>query len=139
MLIDLVFNVPLNNSHQKSHSQYVKALKAHLQESYQLACKNAAKTTEKNKVRFDRHVTESTLDVGDCVLVRNVRLRGKHKLADKWESIVHVVNRKGDLPVYTVKPEDKDGPLRTLHRDLLLPCGFLPVCEEEPPAVSINH
>lgn len=135
--IDLVFNVPLNRCHQKSHSQYVQALKTHLQESYQLATKNAAKTAERNKIRFDRHVTESTLDVGDRVLVRSVRLRGKHKLADKWEAIVHVVvNQKGDLPVYTVKPENKDGPLRTLHRDLLLPCGFLPALEEEPPAVS---
>lgn len=51
-------------------------------------------------------------------------------MADKWESDVHVVvKRAGDLPVYTVKPEGRDGPLRTLHRDLLLPCGFLPVAE----------
>lgn len=71
------------------------------------------------------------MDVGDCV-----RLRGKHKLVDKWEATVHVVvNRKGDLPVYTVKPENKDGTLRTLHRDLLLPCGFLPALEEDTPAV----
>uniref|UniRef100_A0A3B3SGH8 Gypsy retrotransposon integrase-like protein 1 n=1 Tax=Paramormyrops kingsleyae TaxID=1676925 RepID=A0A3B3SGH8_9TELE len=134
--VDLVFNVPLNNSGQKSHSQYIQALKAHLQESYQVARKNAAKTAKRNKVRYDRRVTESTLGVGDRVLVRNVHLRGRHKLADKWGETVHVVvNRKGDLPVYTVKPENKDGPLRTLHRDLLLPCGFLPVLEDDPPVV----
>lgn len=76
------------------------------------------------------------MDVGDRVLVRNVRLRGKHKLADKWEGSVHVVvNRKADLPVYTVRSENQDGPLRTLHRDLLLPCGFLSL-ETNPPAVS---
>ncbi|KAK0139814.1 hypothetical protein N1851_023257 [Merluccius polli] len=125
------------DSNQKSHSEYVRALKTHLQESYQLASKNAAKTAARNKIRFDRRVTESTLDVGDRVLVRSVRLRGKHKLADKWEETVHVVvSWKGDLPVYTVKPEIKDGPLRTLHRDLLLPCGFLPASEEETTAVS---
>ncbi|KAB5526007.1 hypothetical protein PHYPO_G00146730 [Pangasianodon hypophthalmus] len=135
--IDLAFNVPLNQSKQKSYSQYVRALKDHLQESYQLARKNAAKAAERSKVRFDRRVTESTLGVGDRVLVRSVRLRGKHKLADKWEETVHVVvSRKGDLLVYTVKPENKDGPLRTLHRDLLLPCGFLSVPEEEPSAVA---
>ena len=135
--IDLAFNVPLNAREQRSHSQYVRSLKDHLQESYQVARKNAAKAAERNKVRFDRRVTESTLDVGDRVLVRNVRLRGKHKLADKWEETVHVVvSRKGDLPVYSVKPENKDGSLRTLHRDLLLPCGFLPVYNEEAPTVS---
>lgn len=58
---------------------------------------------------------------------RNVRLRGKHKLSDKWEQDTFVVvSRAGELPVYRVKPEDKDGPVRMLHRDLLLPCGFLP-------------
>ncbi|KAL6488151.1 hypothetical protein MHYP_G00047770 [Metynnis hypsauchen] len=134
--IDLAFNVPLNCREQKSHSQYVRTLKDHLRESYQLARTNAAKAAERNKVRFDRRVTESTLDVGDRVLVRNVCLRGKHKLADKWEETVYVVvSQKSDLPVYSVKPENKDGPLRTLHRDLLLPCGFLPVSNEEPSTV----
>lgn len=137
--IDLAFNVPLNRHQHKSHSKYVQTLKNHLQESYQLATKNAAKTAERNKIRFDKHVTESTLDDGDRVLVRNVRLRGKHKLADKWEGTVYVVvNRKADLPVYTVRPENQDGPLRTLHRDLLLPCGFLSL-ETDPPAVSNKH
>lgn len=44
-----------------------------------------------------------------------------------------VVKRSGDLPVYTVNPENRDGPLRTLHRDLLLPCRFLPITEPEEP------
>lgn len=75
--------------------------------------------------------------MGDHVLVRNVCLRGKHKLTDKWEGTVHViVNQKGDLSVYTIKPENKDSPLKTLHRDFLLPCGFLPALEEKPPAFS---
>lgn len=39
--------------------------------------------------------------------------------------------RAGDLPVYVVCPEGQDGPTRTLHRDLLLPCGFLSEEEEE--------
>lgn len=71
------------------------------------------------------------------MLVRNVRIRGKHKLADKWESIVHVVvSQKDNLPVYTVKPEHHNGPTRTLHRHLLLPCGFLPTVPENPPTVQ---
>jgi len=51
--------------------------------------------------------------------------------SDKWEQGIYVVvDQAGDLPVYTVKPECCDGPKRTLHRDLLLPCGFLPAVEE---------
>ncbi|XP_030610231.1 uncharacterized protein LOC115797849 [Archocentrus centrarchus] len=92
----------------------------------------ARKTADRNKARFDKQVVESTLEAGDRVLVRNVRLRGKNKLADKWESDVYIVVRQsGDIPVYVVRPETKDGPLRTLHRDLLLPCGFLSATSAE--------
>ena len=105
-----------------------------MEESYKVATKNALKTADRNKRRFDKRVVDSTLETGDRVLVRKVRIRGKHKLADRWESDVHVVvKRAGDLPVYTVRPENKDGPLRTLHRDLLLPCGFLPVSMPDEP------
>ncbi|KAE8299878.1 hypothetical protein D5F01_LYC02297 [Larimichthys crocea] len=123
--IDLAFGLPTNNN-KVSHSQYVKDLKCRLEQSYRIATSNAQKNADRNKTRFDRQVVDSSLEVGDRILVRNVKLRGKHKLADKWEDDVYIVLRKaGDMPVYTVKPEGKDGPVRTLHRDLLLPCGFL--------------
>ena len=129
--IDLAFGLPSDVA-QPSHSQYVKDLKSHLEESYKLANGNCVKNAGRNKARFDKRITDSTLNVDDRVLVRNVRLRGKHKLADKWESDIYVVvKRAGELPVYTVKPEHRDGPLRTVHRDLLLPCGFLPSCDPE--------
>lgn len=44
-----------------------------------------------------------------------------------------VVSRAGDLPICSVSREEKKF-LRTLHRDLLLPCGFLPVSFPERPA-----
>lgn len=132
--IDLAFSLPVKEKESSSHSQYVKNLRSHLEESYQVAIENSRKVAEKNKKRFDRVVRESTLAVGDRVLVRNLRLRNKHKLADRWEPIIYVVTKQmGDLPVYSVKPEKEEGPLRTLHRDLLLPCGFLPETEKEEP------
>ncbi|CAI5655207.1 unnamed protein product [Oreochromis niloticus] len=122
----------LKEQRHKSHSQYVQDLKSRLEQSYEVATRIAAKVAERNKIRFDKRVSPSALGVGDRVLVRNVRIRGKHKLADKWESTVHVVVKKaGDLPVYTVRPENGEGPKRTLHRDLLLPCGFLAAPTEE--------
>ncbi len=115
--LDLAFGLPCKDSSPASHSQYVQHLKSHLKESYEVASQNAWEIAENNKIL-------------DCVLVRNVRIRGKHKLADRWESEIYVVvKQSADLPVYTVRPETKDGPLHTLHRDLLLPCGFLPVSE----------
>lgn len=130
--VDLAFGLPVKENSSKSHSQYVDNLKTRLEESYQLAARNASKTAERNKLRFDKKITTADLEVGDRVLVRNVRVRGKHKLSDKWEQDIYVVvKRAGSLPVYSVKPENKDGPVRTVHRDLLLPCGFLPVSNEE--------
>ncbi|XP_024862252.2 uncharacterized protein LOC108237361 [Kryptolebias marmoratus] len=130
--IDLAFGLPICEKKCPSHSQYVQNLKSRLKESYQIASKNSARSAKRNKTRFDQRVLPSKLEVGDRVLVRNVRVRGKHKLCDKWEQDVYVVVKcAGDLPVYTVKPECKDGPLRTLHRDLLLPCGFLPMTDVE--------
>ncbi len=135
--VDLAFGLPYHDSPRQSHSEYVKHLKTNLRKSYLLASCGMSKSAERNKARFDKSVTHCSLEIGDRVLVRNVRLRGKHKLADKWESEVYVVvNQAADLPVYTVRPERKDGPLRTLHRDLLLPCGFLPSPEVETPTLD---
>lgn len=136
--VDVAFGLPVKEGQQKSHLQYVKNLRSHLEESYKIATKSAAKVAEKNKTSFDKRITPSVLDIGYRALVKNVRIRGKHKLADKWESTVHVVvKRASDLLIYTVKPETGEGPLRTLHRDLLLPCGFLPktteVCAQPKP------
>lgn len=128
--VDLTFDLPLREPQHKTHSQYVQGLKTHLEESFKIASKNALKTAERSKARFDKRVIPAALEVGDRVLVRNVRLRGKHKLSDKWEQDIYVVVRRaGELPVYTVKPENRDGPLHTLHRDLL-PCNFLSAAED---------
>ena len=44
---------------------------------------------------------------------------------------VHVVKDQPDedIPVYVVYPESSPKKERTLHRDLLLPCGYLPLKE----------
>lgn len=130
--VDLEFGLPLKDGEYKSHLQYMQSFKSHLEESYNIATWNAKRTAERNKARFDRHVTASKLEAGDRVLVRAVWLRGKHTLADKWESDMYVVVKEaGDLPVHTLRPENTDGPLRTLHRDLLLPCRPLPLNDKK--------
>lgn len=133
--VDLAFGLPVGETPSKSPSQYVESLRSRLEESFQLALKCAEKSGEKNKARFNQRVTPSSLEEGDRVLVQNVRIRGKHKLEDKWEQSVYVVvKRAGDLPVYTVRPESQaDGPTRTLNRDLLLPCPFLPASDDFDP------
>ncbi len=112
--VDLSFELSSDSS-VPSHSQYVKSLKSRLDESYRVAIHNASKVADQNKKRFDRNVNASALEPGYQVLVRNVKLRGKHKLSDKWESdIYEVFSKAGDMLVYKVCPEGKDGPVRTL-------------------------
>lgn len=56
------------------------------------------------------------------------------RFGSQWPSTVTVhvtVQQAGTLLVYMVKPETKDGLLRTLLRDLLLPCGYLHLPTEE--------
>ena len=62
------------------------------------------------------------------VLVRNVGVRGKHKIADRWEEEVFVVLGKPnpEIPVFTVKQENGKGRTRVLHRNLLLPINHVP-------------
>lgn len=135
--IDLAFGLP-TNTNKLSHSQYVSDLKCRLEESYKIATFNAQKNADCNKTQFDKRVVDSTLEEGDRVLVRNVKLRGKPKLANRWEDDVYIVLRKaGDMPVYTVKPEGKNGPVCTLHRDLLLPCGFLSAAMTNEPVTQL--
>ncbi|VDI82960.1 Hypothetical predicted protein [Mytilus galloprovincialis] len=61
-------------------------------------------------------------------LVKILAFDGKHKLADKWEEDPYqIVNQPNkEIPVYEVKKENGTGRKKTLHRNLLLPIGFLP-------------
>ena len=53
---------------------------------------------------------------------------GPGKLRSYSEQEVYVVTQKRkDMPVYEVKPETGNGRSRVLHRNLLLPCSYLPV------------
>ena len=63
--------------------------------------------------------------------MKNVTIRGKHKLADLWEQKPYTVLDQpcADIPVYRVRMEDGTGRIRTLHRNLLLPIGSIPLQE----------
>ena len=136
--VDFILGITPDTESPQTHSEFVSSLRRRLQESYSLATVSAQKSRDKNKIRFDKKVRAARLLVGDRVLVRNVNIRGKHKLADRWEHKIHVVTEQiGESPVYIVKPESGSGPHRTLHRDLLLPCGFLPVQGAEGPAPPV--
>ena len=131
--IDLTFGISLNPQGNVTTKNYVKTLKEQLSYAYKNACVAMEKASAKNKVRYDAAAKASDLCVGDRVLVRRLGLRRTGKLSDKWEDTIHVViARRDNMPVYTVQDEDKLGPLRTLHRNYLLPLGFVSQPEIKP-------
>ena len=138
--IDLQFGINNPPKSAVSHHKYVQDLRDSLRRAHEVAAAQAAKAASYNKERYDRRVRDQALEVGDRVLVRNVGLTGKHKLADRWTTTsYHVVKRiASDMPVYVVRPED-GGPDRTLHRNMLLPCGHLPGAQPEVQITPPSH
>ena len=82
-----------------------------------------------NSVKSNTTREHTTLYEGDRVLVRNLSDRGgPGKLRPYWEQEIYVVTQKRkDMLVYEVRPENRGGRSRVLHRNLLLPCSYLPV------------
>lgn len=76
--IDVAFGLHPEGQRNVTHSEYVKKLR---------------ETALRNKQRYDMKVRESTLEVGDRVLVRNVGMPRKHKIAVKWSQMVYKVVR----------------------------------------------
>ena len=103
-----------------------------MSEAYRVVREKSQVSAQKGKSGYDRKVFGAVLEVGDRVLVRNLSERGgTGKLRSHWEEKVHkVIQKMKDVPVYKVTPEDGSGKTRVLHRNLLLPCDFLP--SEEP-------
>lgn len=112
-----------------TQTEYARRLRERLAFAYKTASDAASKSSFRHKQNYDIKVRESTLEPGDRVLVRLVGLKGKHKLADKWEHEPYVVldQPTPGIPVYKVQKETSRGKIRILHRNLLLPFTGLPV------------
>lgn len=122
--VDVCFGVASDSSSLKSYPRYVANMKRDLQAAYQLAETMAGKRNERNKQQYDQRVRYCPLAPGDRVLIQNVGLQGKHKIADRWSSTPYsVLGQMPGLPVFRLKPVDHDGPEKILHRNLLLPLG----------------
>ena len=58
---------------------------------------------------------------GDLVLLRDKKPGSNYKIADKWaEGIYIVVSRKGEGPVYKIRPLG-GGDEQTIHRNMIHP------------------
>ena len=117
--IDVALGVNSVTSGSGSYPAYIANLRDRLNIAYQKVIEESIKSAARNKQSYDSRARQATIQVGDLVLLRNLSIRGKHKLADRWEEDPYpVVECIPGLPVYKV--QDKDGTERVLHRNLLL-------------------
>ncbi|XP_060799313.1 retrovirus-related Pol polyprotein from transposon opus isoform X1 [Neoarius graeffei] len=122
--VDVCFGVSSDDTSFASHLKYVAKMKEELQAAYQLACASADRMNQSNKERYDQKVRYHSLSPGDRVLIRNLGLKGKQKLADRWSSCLYSVDGQlSDLPVYRLTPVDGNGPVKVMHRNHILPLG----------------
>ena len=109
-------------SQPKDLPQYVKEAKERIGKAYDEARTAMDEARQKQKRHYDESARGSTLQVGDCVLVCNVGLKGKQKLADKWKNDIYMVTEipYPDMPVFKVQKEGSREE-KVLHRNMLLP------------------
>ena len=120
--VDLAFGTSLDHTSETSHRGYVDRLRRSLKAAYEKAQATSDTRGSRNKRNFDLKVRIQDLQPGDRVLLRNLGIPGKHKLADRWKSQPYIVcKRLPGLPVYQIKPEGSTGPLKIWHRNHLLP------------------
>lgn len=138
--VDVCFSLTQDGEDATKHHQYVDKLRQELRHAYQLATEASNKNHRKNKRGYDSRVRVQNLQEGDRVLIRALGIPGKHKLREKWNLQPYVVVGKlPNLPVYRVKPESGRGIVKTLHRDHLLPVGFLVRIPEVPERNCLPH
>lgn len=130
LAIDAFLGLTSDTTSAANQTEYVRKLQERLHFAYKKAAEAAKTSSAQHKRHYDLNVRNSgSLQPGDRVLVKNVGLRGKQKLADRWERQPYVIvsQPNPDIPVYQVKLENsKSRKIRTLHRNLLLPFMGLP-------------
>ena len=128
LAVDAFLGLPQSQQQVRSRQDYVDKLKQWMAFAYDTASSEARKSADRQKGYYDDKVRYMNLEVGDRVLVKNVGLRGKQKLADLWEHCPYVVRSQPvpAIPVFEVVKENS-GPLQTFKQQGLLKlidCAF---------------
>lgn len=102
----------------------VESMKQRLQAAYEAATYANKLASDRQARNYNRKVRGAALREGDLVLVKNVGLKGKHKLADRWQHDPYTVMQQPNtqIPVYKIGKEGEKP--RMLHRNMLLPLSL---------------
>ena len=118
----LAVDIFLGKTEPPGQNSTASQIRDNLAVAYNLASQAAKQASSNQQRNYNKKVRGTILDVGDFVLTRNVNLKGKNKLADKWNSALNIIAAQPnkDIPVYVVRAEDSSRE-KVLHRNLLLP------------------
>ena len=100
-----------------------------MEQAYTIAAEKSGQSMQRGREAYNRKANTSILEAGDRVLVKRLLERGgPGKLRSFWEDKIYIVIRRIEPTgaVYEVQQEDGSGRKRILHRNLLLPCHYLP-------------
>ncbi|XP_042566460.1 uncharacterized protein LOC116224703 [Clupea harengus] len=94
-----------------SVEDWVKCHQQRLRYAYEKAGKHTDIERTRQKRHYDHNAENSPLLPGERVMMRDMRARGRGKLADKWEVVPYIVEKQTnpELPVYVVRPEQGQG------------------------------
>ena len=125
--IDLLLPSPAITG-AKTFSGYIEGLRERLKHAHQVVQARLKGKGEASQKWYAKKVRGATLQPGDQVLLRQIGLQGKNKLADRWQEEVYVVTSQpnASIPVFSVRRLDGHGKVKTVHRNLLLPVRSVP-------------
>ena len=126
--IDIIFG-KTQSTVCKRYPQYLKDWKQAMEDAYKIAAAKSGQSMAKGRQRYNERAFAMDLKPGDRILVKRLLDRGgPGKLRSFWEDDIYIVARRPDPgnAVYEVELESRPGRKRMLHRNLLLPCPFLP-------------
>uniref|UniRef100_A0A3B3DWZ3 Gypsy retrotransposon integrase-like protein 1 n=1 Tax=Oryzias melastigma TaxID=30732 RepID=A0A3B3DWZ3_ORYME len=103
-----------------------------LQNVYKVVKEQTQKRQELDQRHYNRKTRHALLLPGERVLIRNFRRRAAGKISTRWlpEPFVVVSQLHEGSPVYVLRPEGKEAPTSTVHRNNLRTCPFL-LAEED--------
>ncbi|KAF7695844.1 hypothetical protein HF521_005938, partial [Silurus meridionalis] len=81
--VDVALGVQSEEVVPVTYGSYVEGMRQQLKDAYELASAASARANRGNKRRYDKKVHSQGLNPGDRVLIQNLGLKGKHKLADR--------------------------------------------------------
>ena len=128
LAVDAFLGIKPPGESGKNASTYVSKLNSRLNFAYKTAAREAKKRAHRSKDMYGTKVRESVVQPGDILLIRNVGLKGNHKLADRWNLQPYVVTAQPnkDIPVFAVKKEHGKGKAKLLHCNLFFPFMSIP-------------